>query len=110
VYVVQENLERAVDGLPAAGLAPVLDGYGAAAWIQVVVALALAALLSAALSLLHARHSVVARGERLARALWQRLQRTSAPAPRPRRWHVVASQLLLGSALWQRPPPNSFAG
>lgn len=104
IYVVQENLERTLRGLPAGGLGPLLDGRGAAAWIQAAVALVLAAILTAALLVLRRRHRTVQRIERLARAFWRRTCREPAlPAhPRP---HVTATQLLLGSALWQRPPP-----
>jgi hypothetical protein len=106
LYLVQENLERALRGLAAGGLGPLLDGGGAAVWIQTAVALVLATILTAALLLLRARHRGVERIERLAHAFWQRSRRDAAlPAsPRP---HVTAARLLLGSALWQRPPPAS---
>jgi hypothetical protein len=103
VYLVQENLERALRGIPAGGFGPLLDGGGAAMWIQAAVALALATILTAALLLIRRRHGAVERLERLARAIWERTRSTSPPTL-PRR-HVTATQLLLGSALWQRPPP-----
>jgi hypothetical protein len=106
LYLVQENLERALRGLAAGGLGPLLDGGGAAAWIQAGVALVLATILTAALLLLRARHRRVERIERLAHAFWLRSARDAAlPAsPQP---HVTPARLLLGSALWQRPPPAS---
>lgn len=107
IFVAQENVERVLRGLPAGGLGPLVDGGGAAAWIQAAVALVLAAVFTAALLLLRARHREVERIERLARAFWQRVRRVPAPPARPRP-HVTATQLLLGSALWQRPPPSSF--
>jgi HAMP domain-containing protein len=103
VYLVQENLERALRGIPAGGFGPLLDGGGAAMWIQAAVALALATVLTAALLLIRRRSGAVQRLERLAQAFWQR-SRSTSPSTRPRR-HVTATQLLLGSALWQRPPP-----
>lgn len=108
VYLVQENLERALRGLAAGGLSPLLDGGAAAAWIQTAVALVLATILTAALLLLRARDRSVERIERLARAFWQRTGR-DAPLPGSPRPHVTAARLLLGSALWQRPPPASSA-
>jgi hypothetical protein len=106
LYLVQENLERALRGLAAGGLGPLLDGGGAAAWIQTAVALVLATILTAALLLLRARHRSVERIERLAYAFWQRSRRDAAQPANPRP-HVTAARLLLGSALWQRPPPAS---
>jgi hypothetical protein len=108
LYLVQENLERALRGLAAGGLGPLLDGGGAAAWIQTAVALVLAAVLTAALLLLRARQRSVGRIERLAHAFWQRAGRDAAPPASPRP-HVTPARLLLGSALWQRPPPASSA-
>jgi hypothetical protein len=106
IYLIQENLERALRGMPAGGLSPLLDGRGAAAWIQAAVALALATVLTAALLLIGRRHRAAERIERLVRAFWQRTRRASA-LPAPPHPHVTATQLLLGSALWQRPPPAS---
>jgi hypothetical protein len=106
LYLVQENLEQALRGLPAGGLGPLLDGNGAAAWIQAATALVLATILTAALLLLRSRRRCVERIERLARAFWQRTGRDSGQRARPRP-HVIATQLLLGSSLWQRPPPAS---
>ncbi|HEX4754338.1 MAG TPA: hypothetical protein VH661_01125 [Candidatus Dormibacteraeota bacterium] len=106
LYLAQENLERVLRGLPGGGLGPLLDGNGAAAWIQAATALVLAAVLTAALLLLRARRRSVERIERLARAFWGRTGR-DPELPAPPRPHVIAIQLLLGSALWQRPPPSS---
>jgi hypothetical protein len=106
LYLVQENLERALRGLAGGGLGPLLDGNGAAAWIQAATALVLATILTAALLILRARRRTVERIERLARAFWRRTGRGSKPPAHPRP-HVIATQLLLGSALWQRPPPAS---
>jgi hypothetical protein len=106
LYLVQENLERVLRGLPTGGLGPLLDGNGAAAWIQAATALVLAAVLTAALLLLRARRRSVERIERLVRAFGRRSGRESELPPHPRP-HVIATQLLLGSALWQRPPPAS---
>jgi hypothetical protein len=106
LYLAQENLERVLRGLPGGGLGPLLDGNGAAAWIQAGTALVLAAVLTAALLLLRARRRSVERIERLARAFWRRTGR-DPELPAPPRPHVIAARLLLGSALWQRPPPAS---
>jgi hypothetical protein len=106
LYLMQETLERALRSLPSGGLGPLLDGNGAAAWIQAATALVLATILTVALLLLRARRRCVERIERLARAFWQRTDRDSELRVRPRP-HVIATQLLLGSALWQRPPPAS---
>ncbi|HWF57718.1 MAG TPA: hypothetical protein VG520_05150 [Candidatus Dormibacteraeota bacterium] len=108
VYLVQENLERAVHGMAAPGAAPLLDGFGAAAWIQGAVALLLATVLVAGARLLRSRGTAAAWCEHLVRALWERtLRGTSSPAPAA--IHVTAAGLLLGSALWQRPPPRPAA-
>ncbi|MGH7722775.1 MAG: hypothetical protein ACRENL_08100 [Candidatus Dormibacteria bacterium] len=104
LYLLQENLERALHGIAAPGAAPLLDGYGAAAWIQGAVALVLAAALVAAARLLRSRDAAAQRCERLVRAIWGRVQRNASSA-RPTGPHVTAAQLLLRSAIWQRPPP-----
>jgi hypothetical protein len=104
LYLVQENLERALHGLPGGGLSPVLDGYGAAAWIQAAIGLLLATALVAATRLLSVRQSAAELCERIVRALWQRAVRSSS-SPQPRRSHVIPAQLLFRNALWCRPPP-----
>jgi hypothetical protein len=105
LYLVQENLERVIHGMPAAGLAPLLDAAGAAAWIQLAVAAVMGAVLTVALSLLRSRQRAAGRGEGLVRALLQRLRRLPLTAPPATTDHVTPARLLLGSALWQRPPP-----
>lgn len=101
---MQENLERAVHGLPGAGLTPVLDGFGAAAWIQAAVAVLFATAMVAAMRLLCSKAAAAERCERIVRALWQRAQRSTS-SPQPPRSHVTPAQLLLLNALWGRPPP-----
>ena len=107
IYVAQENLERSLRGIAAPGLGPLLDGGGAAAWIQMAVALLLGAILTGALLLLRRRHRTVQRIERLVNAFWRRFTRDQR-LPAPPQPHVTATQLLLRSALWQRPPPACF--
>jgi hypothetical protein len=104
LYAVQENLERAVHGLPATGIRPLLDGFGAATWIQSAVALLLATVLVLALRLLRSRAAAAHLCERLVRALWERARRTTS-SPRPRASFVTPVGLLLCSSTWQRPPP-----
>lgn len=108
LYLVQENLERAAHGLPVPGVGPLLAGLGAAAWIQSAVAVALATALVVAGRLLQSRVVAVQRIERLVRALWERAQRRTS-SRRPKAAFIVAAQLLLGSAIWQRPPPAPIA-
>ncbi len=108
LYLAQENLERAVHGLPSGGLAPLVDGFGAAAWIQAGMAVLMAAATVLAMRLLRSRAAAVERCERLVRALRQRAQRTTSSAP-PRSTDVTPAQLLLRSGLWVRPPPVSAA-
>jgi hypothetical protein len=108
LYVVQENLERTAHGLPAPGVSPLLAGLGAAAWIQSAVAAALATAVVVAGRLLQSRLAAVQRIERLVRALWERAQRPTS-SPRPKAALIVPAQLLLGSAIWQRPPPAPIA-
>lgn len=108
LFLAQENLERSLHGLPAVGLAPLVDGVGAAAWIQAFMAIVLAAVLVLAMRLLHSREATVRRWARLAQSLWHRLWRDSSPPPTTQP-HVVPALLLLGSALWQRPPPSATA-
>ena len=104
LFLVQENLERAIHGMAAPGIGPLFDGGGSAAWIQAAVALLLATALVVALRLLRSRDAAAQLCERLVRALWERNQRrTSSPLPRPT--YLPAAQLLLRSAIWQRPPP-----
>jgi hypothetical protein len=108
VYLVQENLERALHGMVAPGIAPLLDGFGATAWIQGAVALLIAATLVAAARLLRSRDAAAQLCERLCRTLWERARRsTSSAVPAPT--YVTAAQLLLRSAIWQRPPPRPAA-
>ena len=104
LYVIQENLERAVDGLPSTGLSPLLDGYGAAAWIQAAIGLLLAASLVGALRLLRSKRATVERSERIVRALWGRATRATSSPPPPQA-HVTPAQLLFRDASWCRPPP-----
>lgn len=104
LYLVQENLERVLHGLAAPGLSPIVDGFGAAAWIQAAVALVLATAIAVATYLLRTRAVAARSCERLARRLWERARR-SATSPQPRLPHVKAARLLLRSAIWQRPPP-----
>jgi hypothetical protein len=108
LFLIQENVERALHGLAAAGLAPLVDAFGAAVWIQAAVALVLATVLVAAAHLLRAREATARRWAWLARSMWRRLQR-AAHSPEPTPVHVAAALRLLGSALWQRPPPVSSA-
>jgi hypothetical protein len=108
LFLLQENLERSLHGIPAGGLAPLLDGFGAAAWIQALVALILSTFLVLATRLLRSRAAAAQRWERLARSLWRRLQRGTSSAP-PALTFVTPARLLLRSALWQRPPPALFA-
>jgi hypothetical protein len=108
VYLVQENLERALHGMAAPGAAPLLDGFGAAAWIQGAVALLLATVLVACQRLLRSRDAAAELCERLCRTLWEHALRSISSAV-PAARHVTAAQLLLGSALWQRPPPRLAA-
>ena len=104
LYLVQENLERVLHGLAAPGLSPIVDGFGAAAWIQAAVALVLATAIAVATYLLRTRAVAARSCERLARRLWERARR-GATSPQPRLPHVTAARLLLRSAIWQRPPP-----
>jgi hypothetical protein len=104
LYLLQENLERALHGLPTGGLSPLLDRYGAAAWIQAAIGLLLATVLVAAMRLITARRSVAERCERMVRAMWERAVRSTS-SPRPRPSTVIPAQLLLRNALWSRPPP-----
>jgi hypothetical protein len=104
LYLAQENLERTAHGLPGGGLGPLVDGFGASAWIQAGVAVLMAATTVLAMRLLRSRAAAVERSERLVRALWRRAQRpVSSATPRP--MHVTPAQLLLRSAVWVRPPP-----
>jgi hypothetical protein len=105
LYLLQENLERALHGMPAPGLTPVVDAYGVATWIQVMVALLVATFLVPALRLLRSRAASAERWERLVRAIWQRTER-SASSPPPLPVHLVPAHLALSSGLWQRPPPS----
>ena len=105
LFLAQENLERVLQGVAAAGLAPLVDAAGAATWIQLGVAGVLAALLAVCAGLLRSRELAVERVEGAVRVLCQRtrvaIELASPPAPT----RVVAAPLLLGSAVWQRPPP-----
>lgn len=105
LYLTQENLERSGHGLPAVGLSPLTDGYGAAVWIQAGVAVALAVVWLAALRLLRTREHAAELCERLAGVLRRRRRQHCPPAPVPVVSHVTSLQLRLRSALWQRPPP-----
>ena len=105
LYLAQENLERVFHRLPATGLAPLVGGGGAGAWIQGGIALVLAAVLASALSLFRSRRGAVQRCERLARTLWQRVHRAPVARRPAHRDQVSPARLLLGTALWQRPPP-----
>jgi hypothetical protein len=104
LYVVQENLERALHGIAGTGLAPLLDSHCAAVWVQAVIAVLLAAALVAASAVLRRKHLLVEGYERLVGVLWQRAVRCMS-APLPRRSDVVCTPLILGSTLWGRPPP-----
>jgi hypothetical protein len=108
LFLAQENLERVVHGLAAPGFAPVVDGFGAAAWIQAAVALVLASAIAVATFLLRARAVAAQSCEHRVRWLWERARRSAQPA-RPHLPHVTAARLLLRSALWQRPPPAPCA-
>jgi hypothetical protein len=108
LFLAQENLERSLRGMAAVGLAPLVDGFGAAAWIQGLLAIVLAAVLVLAMRLLRAREATVRRWARMAQSMWLRLRRDSSPPPASRP-HVVPALLVLGSALWQRPPPSAAA-
>ncbi len=103
LYLLQENLERALHGLPTGSLTPLLDAYGSAAWIQLGVALVMAAVLVAAMRLLRTKAAAAALYERIVRALWQRAFREVASPPRS--VDVIPVQLVLRDALWCRPPP-----
>ncbi|HEY2594057.1 MAG TPA: hypothetical protein VGK33_09175 [Chloroflexota bacterium] len=104
LYLVQENLERALHGVAWSGLAPLLDGYGAAVWIQAAVAVLMAAALILASRLLHSKRVLVERCERLVGVLWQRAVRGTS-SPLPRRSDVLPTSLIFRSVLWGRPPP-----
>jgi hypothetical protein len=104
LYVVQENLERAIDGLPAAGLSPLLDGYGAGAWIQAAIGLLLAVSLVGAMHLLRSKLATVDLSERLVFAMLARAVRDMS-SPQPPRSPVTPAQLLFRTAFWCRPPP-----
>jgi hypothetical protein len=108
LFVAQENLERSLHGMPAVGLAPLIDGFGAAAWIQGLMAIVLAAVLVLAMRLHHSREATVRRWARMAQSMWHRLRRDPSPAQTTQP-HVVPALLVLGSALWQRPPPSAAA-
>ena len=88
------------------GLALLLGAAaGATAWTRAWLALGRRLDRSgAALRLLRSRDAAAQLCEHLVRALWERNQRrTSSPLPRPT--YLPAAQLLLRSAIWQRPPP-----
>lgn len=104
LFMIQEDLERAVHGLAGRGLAPLFEGYGAGAAIQGGVALVLATVLVTAMRLLRARSAAAELRERIARALWQRALRGTS-SPQPQRSDVISAQLLLRATLWSRPPP-----
>jgi hypothetical protein len=108
LYLVQENLERTAHGLTAPGVRPLLEDFGAAIWIQAGVALTLAVALVVATRLLRSRLEEVNRIARVVRALWERARRATS-SPQPMTAFVVAAQLLLHSAIWQRPPPAPAA-
>jgi hypothetical protein len=103
LYLLQENLERALHGLPVGSLAPLLDAHGAAAWIQVAVALVMATVLVAAMRLRRTRAAAAALYERIVRALWRRAFRAVGSPPQSA--DVIPVHLLLRHALWGRPPP-----
>lgn len=110
IYLVQENVERLAAGGSSAGVAPLLDSHGAAALIQAGVAAVMAAVVLVALRLLGRRSARVDAMERviaiLCRARRWRIPRSAAPPARP---DVRPARLLLGTALWNRPPPRVAA-
>lgn len=109
LFVGQENLERVLQGAPASGVAPLLDGGGAAAWIQAAVAAVLSSVLTLAATMLRSRAQQVERLERVLRVLWQRRRVGAAVSPPRSSVALTPAVRLLGSALWQRPPP-AFSG
>jgi hypothetical protein len=109
LFLAQENLERVLQGAPAAGLAPLAGASGAATWIQLGVAAVLGAVLTAGGRLLRSRVRAVERLESVIRALCQRARVTTEVGRPAVGRRVVTVTGLLGSAVWQRPPPVSFA-
>ncbi len=108
LYVLQENVEQAVHGIVGGGLAPLAEGFGAAAWIQTGVAALMAGAIVFAMRVLRSRIAAVDHCEHLVRALWLRAHRRKSSAP-PRSAHVIAARLLPGTARWVRPPPVPVA-
>ena len=103
LFLVQENAERAVHGLPLAGIAPIAASGGAAAWIQVTVALVVATLLMPLFRALDRRLRAARRHERLARALLLHLARPPA-RPTPVLPVLRPAHLRQRAALWRGPP------
>jgi hypothetical protein len=107
LYLIQENVETAVVGVPAPGASAVSGVHWAAPLIQLAVGFALAAVTVTLWWLLRRREAVVERIERavdgLLAALAARRFRAVLPPSVPVGHHGAPA--LLGASIWCRPPP-----
>lgn len=110
LYLIQENLESAVAGVPTPGLSAITGVHWAAPIIQLAVGFVLAAVAVALWSLLRRREVVVQRIERTVHgvliALAARRVRPSLPPAAPLRHHGAPA--FLGASIWCRPPPPAL--
>ncbi len=107
LYVIQENLESALNGGSAPGLSVIWGVHWAAPLIHAIVGSALAAISVALWSLLRRRQAVVERLEQvvhgvLAAVAARRIRPLVAPYAPPR---IHGAPAYLGTSLWCRPPP-----
>jgi hypothetical protein len=106
LFLLQENVERVAAGGSAAGIGPLLGDHGAAALIQAAVAAVMAAVVLVAVRLLGRRAARVDAVERVIAILCHtRLRRIAPSATAKLRLDVCPARLILGNALWNRPPP-----
>jgi len=105
LYLIQENTEARVLGLPLPGLGPVSGRHSPALLIHLAVALVLAAGLTWIGRRIEKRGARLEACERLVREV---LQRRFARVSFPERHHAGAARTplaIFGPQLWSRPPP-----
>jgi len=110
LYLIQENLESAVAGVPTPGLSAITGVHWAAPIIEVAVGFVLAAVAVALWSLLRRREAMVEHIERAVHGVLialaaRRVQPPLLPTS-PRRHHGAPA--FFGASIWCRPPPPAL--